>query len=64
MNRNKYIITNKRTGKSEEVTQESFERIKSSINKRNFVFSEDAQDIGEPSPKAVTKKAKKADKED
>lgn len=63
MQTNKYIITNKRTGKKDEVSEKAYNNLKRGVNRNSFTFSVEAQDIGEAAPIAKTKK-KTAKKED
>jgi len=63
METNKYLIQNKRTGLTEEVTKEQQDNIKNSVYKRNFKYLSQAVDIGKVAPEAKTKK-KTAKKED
>jgi hypothetical protein len=63
MQSNKYLVTNKRTGKTTEVTEQAYNQLKRGVNKNNFIFSVEAQDLGEVAEVAKVKK-KTAKKED
>jgi hypothetical protein len=63
MQTNKYIITNKRTGEKQEVSEKAYNNLKRGVNRNSFTFSIEAQDIGEAAPIAKTKK-KTSKKED